>query len=178
MKNKAIFLDRDGVINHEGHIPITVKDLKIISDSIEALKNVPKEYKKIIITNQSWISRGLLTEEEVHEVHQAIKDECKKHGVCIDAVYFCPHHDVHACECRKPKPGLIFQAQKDHNIDLSESYMVGDMMRDVEAGKMAGCKKSILIERDHSHKKASTAKPDHKVKDLSEAVKILFSDKK
>lgn len=175
MESKAVFLDRDGVINEEGGRPVSVKELKIVPEAIRALKLIPKEYKKIIVTNQSWVSHGLLTEKQVQEVHEAIKKELSAHGVHIDGIYFCPHYHEDDCECRKPKPGMLLKAQKEHRINLKESYMIGDMLRDIEAGKLAGCKKSILIKRDHSHYYSnSEVTPDHTVKDVVEAVKMIF----
>lgn len=177
MKNKAIFLDRDGVMNKEGWGPVGIQDLQLIPEAIEALKHIPPNYKKIIITNQGYIERGILTKEQVHEVHEAIKKECASQGITIDAIYFCPHLEESNCHCRKPKPGMLLQAQQDHNIDLKESYMIGDMLRDVEAGQQAGCKKSILLKRDHSHLFSNlNIKPDHSVNNLIEAIKIIFPD--
>ena len=176
--NKAIFLDRDGVINHEGHSPVTIKNLKIIPEAIDALKKIPKDFKKIVITNQGWITGGLLKEEEVHEVHNTILKEFASQSVHIDAFYFCPHRNEINCDCKKPKPGMLLQAKKDHDINIEESYMIGDMMRDIEAGKAAGCKKSILIERNYSYELSPNTKikPDHKVNNIHEAINIIFPE--
>ena len=110
----------------------------------------------IVVTNQPVIARGEVTWEELNEIHKKMATLLGKEGAYVDGIFICPHHPDKGfegerpeykidCDCRKPKPGLLLQAAKDFNIDLSESYMIGDSHRDVEAGENAGVKKSILI---------------------------------
>lgn len=157
-KQKAIFLDRDGVINK--HIGFLRKSevFELIPGVIEGIKAINKSgYLAIVVTNQPVIARGECTFEELQKIHDKMETELGKEGAFLDAIYICPHHKDKGfegerpdykfdCECRKPKPGLILQAAKDFNIDLSQSYMIGDNVTDVESGKNAGCKDSILVE--------------------------------
>ena len=114
-------------------------------------------YLAIVVTNQPVIARGEVTWDELHEIHRKMETLLGKDGAYIDGLYICPHHPDKGfegerpeykfdCECRKPKPGLLLQAAKNFNIDLSQSYMIGDSNSDIEAGKNAGCKDSILID--------------------------------
>ena len=116
----------------------------------------------IVVTNQPVIARGEVKWDELHEIHRKMETLLGKDGAYIDGLYICPHHPDKGfegerpeykfdCDCRKPKPGLLLQATKDFNIDLSESYMIGDNSTDVEAGQNAGCKESILIETNREN---------------------------
>ena len=144
--NKAIFLDRDGVLNKER------KDYVKTTQEIELFPNIEtcitkikrKSFLVIVITNQSAINRGLTSHENVSEIHNFIQNYLKKFNIQIDAFYYCPHRPDENCECRKPKPGLIKQASIDFEIDLSHSWMIGDNQKDFDAGANAGCK-SIKI---------------------------------
>ena len=140
--NKAIFLDRDGVINEERKDYVkTIDELKIfenISECINKLKN--NNFLVIVITNQSAINRGLTTIEKINEIHNQIQNHLKKFNTKIDAFYFCPHRPDENCLCRKPNPQLIIKASNDFQIDLKSSWMIGDNDSDVFAGENAGCK--------------------------------------
>lgn len=158
---KYIFLDRDGVINVEKENLHKRSELEIIPGSAEAIKILNENnYKVIIITNQPIIARGLCTLEDLQNIHNFMKNLLAKRKAKIDRIYFCPHHPkigdnplyTKDCECRKPKAGMIIQAQKDFNIkDLSKFYMIGDKMSDIYAGKTAGCK-TILVETGYGGK--------------------------
>lgn len=157
-KQKAIFLDRDGTINKMVGFITKPEQFELIEGAAEAIKTINKSgYLAIVITNQPVIARGDCTFEELQTVHDKMETELGKVGAFVDAIYVCPHHTDKGfegerpeykcnCNCRKPKPGLLLQAAKDFNIDLSESYMIGDSLRDVEAGDNAGVKKSIKVE--------------------------------
>ena len=157
-KQKAIFLDRDGVINKMVGFITSPEQFELIPGAAEAIKAINKSgYLAIVVTNQPVIARGDCTFEELQTIHDKMETELGKVGAFVDAVYVCPHHTDKGfpgerpeykckCDCRKPKPGLLFQAAADFNIDLSESYMVGDSDRDVEAGRNAGVKTSIKID--------------------------------
>lgn len=156
-KQKAIFLDRDGVINKMVGFITSPEQFELIPYAAEAIKAVNKSgYLAVVATNQPVIARGDCTFEELQTIHDKMETELGKAGAFIDAIYVCPHHTDKGfpgerpeykrdCGCRKPKPGLLLQAAEDFNIDLSESYMIGDDDRDVEAGKTAGVKASIKI---------------------------------
>ena len=157
-KQKAIFLDRDGTINKYVGFLRNIDDFELIEGVSEAIKMINQSgYLAIVVTNQPVIARGEVTWDELHEIHKKMETLLGKNGAYIDGIYICPHHPDKGfegerpeykfeCDCRKPKPGLLLQAAQDLNIDLSQSYMIGDSSRDVEAGKNAGCKESIMVE--------------------------------
>ena len=159
-KQKAIFLDRDGTINKMVGFVTKPEQFELIEGAAEAIKAINKSgYLAIVVTNQPVIARGDCTFEELQTIHDKMETELGKVGAFVDAIYVCPHHTDKGfegerpeykcnCDCRKPKPGLLLQAAKDFNIDLSESYMIGDSHRDVEAGENAGVKKSIMVEEN------------------------------
>lgn len=140
--NKAVFLDRDGVINKERSDYVkTVSELEILSNisrSIKLLKDAG--FLVIVITNQSAINRGLTTHENVKNIHNAIQEFLKKNGTAVDGFYYCPHISEENCLCRKPKPGLLQKAAQEFDIELKSSWMIGNNDSDVEAAINAGCK--------------------------------------
>ena len=159
-KQKAVFLDRDGTINKYVGFLTKTEQFELLSGVAEAIKIINKSgYLAIAVTNQPVIARGDCTWEELQQIHDKMETELGKKGAFLDAIYICPHHKDKGfegerldykfdCECRKPKTGLFYQASKDFNIDLSLSIMIGDSERDIEAGKNAGCKNSIMIEKN------------------------------
>lgn len=159
-KQKAIFLDRDGTINKYVGFLRNIDDFELIEGVAEAIKLINQSgYLAIVVTNQPVIARGEVTWDELNEIHKKMATLLGKEGAYVDGIYICPHHPDKGfegerpeykidCDCRKPKPGLLLQAAKDFNIDLSESYMIGDSHRDVEAGENAGVKKSIKVEEN------------------------------
>ena len=149
-KNKAIFLDRDGVINknRDDYVKST-KELEIFSNiGKEILKLKMKGFLIIVITNQSVINRKIITIRELEEIHSTIQKFLIKSKTSIDKFYFCPHRPDENCDCRKPKPGLILQAINEFSIDVSKSWMVGDSKTDIQAGEKAGCKTILLKKND------------------------------
>lgn len=158
-KQKAVFLDRDGTINKYVGFLRNIDDFELIDGVSEAIKQINQSgYLAIVVTNQPVIARGEVSWEELNEIHKKMATLLGKDGAYVDAIYICPHHSDKGfegerpeykidCDCRKPKPGLLLQAAKDFNIDMSQSIMIGDSDRDVEAGKAAGCR-SVLIERN------------------------------
>lgn len=161
-KQKAIFLDRDGTINKYVGFLRNIDDFELIEGVAEAIKLINQSgCLAIVVTNQPVIARGEVSWEELNEIHKKMATLLGKEGAYVDGIYICPHHPDKGfegerpeykidCDCRKPKPGLLLQAAKDFNIDLSESYMIGDSHRDVEAGENAGVKKSIKVEENEA----------------------------
>lgn len=159
-KQKAIFLDRDGTINKYIGFLRNIDDFELIDGVSEAIKLINQSgYLAIVVTNQPVIARGEVSWDELHEIHRKMETLLGKDSAYIDGMYICPHHPDKGfegerpeykidCDCRKPKPGLLLQAAKDFNIDLSESYMIGDSGRDVEAGVNGGVKVSLLIQQN------------------------------
>jgi D,D-heptose 1,7-bisphosphate phosphatase len=146
--SKAIFLDRDVVINKEVNYLSDPNDFEFLPGSIKALKKLQDlGFLLIIITNQSGLARGYFSKETLNKIHDKMKRILKESGVVLTDIFYCPHHPDFTgnCECRKPKPGLIFQAKEKYNIDLKSSYMVGDTLSDILAGKNAGCKTVFVL---------------------------------
>lgn len=138
---KAVFLDRDGVINKERIDYVKkVEELLIldVADSIKKLRD--SGFLVVVVSNQSAINRGLTTHENIKQIHYTIQEYLKKKGTQIDAFYYCPHRPDENCNCRKPKPGLLNQATNDLKIDLKSSWMIGDRDSDMEAARLIGCK--------------------------------------
>ncbi len=157
-KQKAIFLDRDGTINKYVGFLTKPEQFELLPGVAEAIKMINKSgYLAIVVTNQPVIARGDCTWEELQKIHDKMETELGKEGAFLDAIYICPHHKDKGfegerpeykfdCECRKPKPGLLFQAAKDFNIDLNQSIMIGDSESDYKAGSKAGVMNSIICE--------------------------------
>lgn len=146
---KAIFLDRDGVINkeHKDYVK-NIDELEVFSDIVNPLKLLQQnEFLLIVITNQSAINRGLTTVTSVNEIHNKIQNFLNGFSLFIDEFYICPHRPDENCDCRKPKPGLILRATKEHSIDLSKSWMIGDNQSDITAASLSGCKGLLIDEK-------------------------------
>jgi len=151
VKQKCVFLDRDGTINKFNDFITKPEDFELIEGAAEAIKKINSlGYLAIVITNQPVIARGEIDFETLDLIHKKMEADLGKHGAYIDDLFYCPHHPDRGfpgerpefkidCDCRKPKPGMILKAAQKYNIDLSQSYMVGDDMRDINAGKSAGC---------------------------------------
>lgn len=164
-KHKAVFLDRDGVINHDHGYTYRPEEFDFIDGVFVACRRfMSQNYKLVIVTNQSGIARGYYTEEDFEKLTDYMLNEFRKHEVVIDAVYHCPHHAKEGvgelkldCDCRKPKPGMLLRAAHHLNINLTESVMVGDKISDMKAGKAAGVKSCILISDEKIGKEAEWA---------------------
>jgi D,D-heptose 1,7-bisphosphate phosphatase len=172
-KPKAIFLDRDGVINKEVSYLSNPDMFEFIEGSIEALKILKqKMFLLIVITNQAGIARGFFTEEILNTIHNKMTKILIQNGVKLDDIYYCPHHPdfTGPCECRKPNPGMIYKAKSKYNIDLTQSYMVGDTLNDIQTGKTTNCKTVLLLTGygKEEQKKIGSIKPDMIFKNLKE----------
>lgn len=155
-KQKAIFLDRDGTINKYVGFLRKEEEFELIDGVAEAIRKINASgYLAIVVTNQPVIARGEVTYEGLETIHNKMETLLGEEGVYLDGIYFCPHHPHSGydgeikelkidCDCRKPKPGMLLKAARDLNIDLSQSYMVGDSENDIKAGKAAGCKTVLL----------------------------------
>ena len=138
---KAVFLDRDGTINiNEGYCT-NPGDLRLFPWTAESIKTLNRlGYKVIVVTNQQAIAKGLLLPETLVRIHLRMRAILEASGAKIDRVYFCPHSEDSRCSCRKPKRGMIDQALKDFEIDLKNSFVIGDESKDIELGKLVGCR--------------------------------------
>lgn len=178
----VIFLDRDGVINHDS--PDYIKswsEFEFLPGSLEALKQLKLNgFPVIIITNQSVIHRKMVTKKDLDFIHDMMKEAVQSHGGDIKDIFYCPHIPEDRCDCRKPKPGLIYKAQKRYKIDLETSIMVGDSAKDIECARNAGCGSAILVKTGNGVEAENTLKdkmihPDVIVRDLLEAVNWIIA---
>ncbi len=154
---KAVFLDRDGTINVEKEYLYRREDFEFLPGVPQALRSLQDAgYLLIVVTNQSGVARGYYSLKDVDQLHHYMCDRLRQQGVELAAIYVCPHHPEKGlppynidCECRKAKPGLLLQAAKDFDLDLSASFMIGDKVSDVGAGLSAGCT-SYLVRSGHA----------------------------
>jgi histidinol-phosphate phosphatase family protein len=184
-KCSAVFMDRDGTINEEVSFLSRMEQLQLYPQSGEAIRLINAAgMKAIVVSNQSGIARGYFTEDFVRRVHDRINELLGAEGARIDGFYVCPHHPIHGqgiykqdCDCRKPKPGMLLQAAREMNIDLARSYMVGDMLRDVQTGKNAGAK-GVLVKTGYGVNIVRTDMPAYIAGDILEAVQWILKDRK
>ncbi len=172
-KKKAIFLDRDGVINKEVSYLSNPDDFEFIDGSVDALRILKqKHFLLIVITNQAGIARGFFTEETLKLIHNKMISILKQNMIELNDIYYCPHHPEFTgpCDCRKPNSGMILKAKLKYNIDLSNSYMVGDTLNDIETGKAAKCKTVLVLTGygKEEQKKIRSIIPDMIFKNLKE----------
>jgi len=143
---KAVFLDRDGVINKERKDYVkSVKEFQILDNISKAIKMLKEEgFLVIVITNQSAINRGLISIETLNEIHNYLQKILKENNTSIDDFYFCPHRPDENCQCRKPNPGMLVKAAQEHDIDMNQSFMIGNSLTDIQAAQKSGCKGILL----------------------------------
>ena len=186
MSDKAIFLDRDDtLIEDPGYIsdPEQVKILDGVPEALIQLKSLG--YKLIVVSNQSGVARGIVTEKKLEEIHDRLRQLLAKKSAYLDKIYYCPYHPEgivskyrKESNCRKPNPGMFLRAYAEMKIDLAQSWCIGNSNRDIEAGSKAGCK-TILIDAPYRTKQkepdesSSSAKPDYKAVNIKEAVNII-----
>lgn len=190
MKKRAVFLDRDGTINKDVGYPNSFDLIEIFPYSFDAIKKInDARLLAVIVTNQSGVGRGLIDIENLHDIHQNLKEAFTKHGARIDGIYFCPHYPSSPlteydkdCQCRKPFPGMALQAASDLDIDLEHSYMVGDKAEDVLFGLnikahpilvLTGFGKKTLL-----HLKEKGIKPAYVASNLMDAVDWILKKEK
>jgi D-glycero-D-manno-heptose 1,7-bisphosphate phosphatase len=177
----AVFLDRDGTINEECDYLFRIEDCRFIPGVAEAVKKLNHAgFMVVVVTNQSGVARGFYTEADIVKLHSWMSAELAETGARIDAWYYCPHHPECGagsdCTCRKPSPGMLFQAAKEHAIDLASSWMVGDKIADVAAGLAAGCR-SLLVRTGYGAREESQAPAGVMVVDsLLSAAEYIISE--
>ena len=169
---RAVFFDRDGVLiraivrEERAYAPLTLEDFVVLPEAAEAVAQVRRAgFLAIVVTNQPEIARGQLSWGTLTAMHQHLRTI-----VPVDAIYVCPHDPTDGCDCHKPQPGLLQQAARQWNLDLSNSFLIGDRWRDMGLGRAAGCY-TILIERDYSR----TVDADYRTKDLYSAVRHILT---
>ena len=165
----AVFLDRDGTIMRDVKYCGDPNQVQVFDGVADALRNLRNAgFDLIVITNQSGIGRGYFSEED----YQAVEAEVRRQLPMIDATYFCPHRPDAGCDCRKPKTGLIYEAEADHSLDLRRSFFVGDKAIDVDCGRKAGLR-TILVQTG-LERPDTTVKPDWIARDLRQAAEIIL----
>lgn len=184
----AVFFDRDGSINEDIGYVSRPGDLVVYPWAAEAIRLVNQSaMKAIVITNQSGIARGMYTEETLHQIHERLRQEVSRKGAHIDAFYYCPHHPKigdrryrQICLCRKPLPGMLQQAAREHDIDISRSYLIGDKSSDIKAATNAGAKGVLVLtgygRETYDDRESWPCEPLFVAKDLLEAVKLILDD--
>ena len=176
---KAVFLDRDGTIIKGTEYLSSPEEIRLLPNAARGIRLFnEKGYLTVVVTNQSGIARGYFAEERLIEIHNRLLEILSGEGARIDAIYYCPHlaegtvetYSID-CECRKPDPGMLLRAAREHQIELSSSLMIGDTPSDIMAGKAAGCK-TVLIQNSHEPFEMPVS-PDYIAKDLLEVAFIL-----
>lgn len=185
-KQKCIFLDRDGVLNYDTDLIDKPEDLLLYDWTPRAIQRINKsDYLSVITTNQSVVARGMVDEAGLAEIHKKMETDLGNQRAFVDAIYYCPHHPDRGfegerpeykidCDCRKPKPGMIMKATKRFNIDLRNSWMIGDSSRDIEAGKAAGVR-TIALRTGHGAISLN-ARPDFHFDHLEDAVDFILDN--
>ena len=190
MGQPAVFLDRDGTLIEEVGYPTRPQQIRILGGVARGLARLAEAgFKRVVVTNQSGIARGLMTEDDLDHFHEALDEQFDLLGAAVDAYYACPHHPDRSgaarpdlaieCDCRKPKPGLILQAAEDLDIDLGASWAIGDTWRDVQAGQAAGLR-TIKLPAAPGHdapRPADVPPPTAEAEDFEEAVALILGDK-
>ncbi|MEN9938787.1 MAG: hypothetical protein RLZZ387_5366 [Chloroflexota bacterium] len=186
MKHRAVFLDRDGTLVQPRHYPSTPDELLLYDGIDEGLRCLQQAgFRLVVITNQSGIARGLFDEAALERMHDHLRSELALRGVSIDAFYHCPHHPegvvpelAVACECRKPRPGMLVQAAAECGIDLRRSWFVGDILDDVEAGNRAGCR-TVLVDLGTEPLPPSLSRtPNMVARDTNHALELICASER
>lgn len=167
--NKALFLDRDGVINVEVNYLHKIEDFKFIDGIFDLCKYYQDlGYLIIVVTNQSGIAREYYSEDDFQKLTSWMVDEFLKFGITLSHVYYCPHHEAISgeCDCRKPEPGMLLMAAKEYDLDLRSSILVGDKERDIEAGLNAGLLETYLFVHNDTIRKTKATKAVKKLDDI------------
>lgn len=176
----AVFLDRDGTINEEVEYLNDPDDLRLLPNAAEAIRLLNQAgVLAIVVTNQAGVGRGYLTEANVRQVHDRLAKELGRHEARLDAIYYCPHLPDDRCACRKPNPGMLLQAAREHKIDLHHSVIVGDKIGDLEAGWRVGCRTVLVLTgygaEERERLSAARLRPDFIAADLLAAVHWILS---
>lgn len=181
MRQRALFLDRDGTLVHPRHYPARPADLQLyegIDIELQALQAAG--FRLVVITNQAGIARGYFGLAELQAMHEHLANELSRLGVRLDGIYYCPHHPQGSipelaipCECRKPQPGMLLRASADLDLDLRRSWFVGDILDDIEAGNRANCRTILVDLGTESTPRGLIRTPDFVARDTRHALQII-----
>ncbi|HEY9620466.1 MAG TPA: HAD family hydrolase [Crinalium sp.] len=179
---KAVFLDKDGTLIENVPYNVNPDKIQLCQGAVEGLRSLHQAgYKLFIITNQSGIARGYFLESALSTVESRLRELLLEIGVPLAGFYYCPHHPdgvvapyATECECRKPQPGLLLQAAREHEIALTQSWFIGDILHDIEAGRNAGCRTILINNGNETEWQLSSQRlPHHLVADLHEAARVI-----
>ncbi|RMF44670.1 MAG: HAD family hydrolase [Anaerolineae bacterium] len=188
-RNWAVFLDRDGTLNREVNYLGDPEQLELLPGVPEGLRALREAGARlVVVTNQAGVARGYYSERDVHRVHAALREKLSAHGAEVDEVYYCPHHPTAGrghykkdCPNRKPSPGMLLQAQRDFNLDLTRSFIVGDKLSDLLAGHQVGCRTVLVLTGYGEQTRASLDEhgfsPDFVARDLQEAAEWIVANR-
>ena len=170
MKNKAVFLDRDGVICRDVNYCSRPEDFELLPTVPQAIKLLNNHnYLIIIITNQSGIARGFFTHETLTHIHKKMTEELARFNAWTDDIQYCPHHPDEECNCRKPGTALFERAIQEHSINVKASFMIGDRLKDIDAGRALGCR-TVFVSTGPNHSEESLKEADYTAYSLLDAV--------
>lgn len=175
IEGKTVFIDKDGTLIHDVPYNVDPKNVQLTMGAGRALRRMKNAgYQLIVISNQSGIARGLFEEKHLLPVNWQIQTLLAPYSVKVDAFYYCPHGPDDGCECRKPMPGMILRAARDHAVEPQISWMIGDILNDVEAGNRAGCR-TIHLDNGNETEwiRSDYRQPLYTVRDLAEAADII-----
>lgn len=183
LRRKAVFLDRDGTLIRDVNYLCRVDQIEMIPGVAEALRLLHSAgFKLVMITNQSSVARGYLSENLLHEIHHVIEARLEREGASLDAIYYCPHHPTAGigalrmvCECRKPKTGMIDRAVSELGLDLKLSFMVGDQLTDMELASAVGAR-GILLDAEGRFSKRDSFESFSIVADLHQAARCIVAN--
>lgn len=178
---RAIFLDRDGTLVHPRHYPSRPEHLRLYEGIGPELRRLQAAgFRLVVVTNQSGIARGYFTEDDLRRMHKHLTASLDRAGVRLDAIYYCPHHPdgtipefARRCDCRKPAPGMLWRAAHDLGVDPAHSWLVGDVLDDVEAGRRAGCRTVLVDLATESPPITPRRRPDFVARDTLHALRII-----
>jgi D-glycero-D-manno-heptose 1,7-bisphosphate phosphatase len=173
MRQRAIFLDRDGVINKDKNYLYRKEDFEFIDGVFEACQYFQKlGYQLIVVTNQSGIARGYYQKQDFHKLNQWMIEQFSDEGIKILDVFFCPHGPESTCNCRKPKPGMLLEAKIKYNIDMGSSWIIGDKEADVSAANASGISNTILVKTGHDIDEANS-RAEFILKSIKDSIGII-----
>ncbi len=180
----AVFLDKDGTLLEDVPYSVDRSNMKVLQGAGEGLRLLSSAgYRLLVVSNQSGVARGYFPEQALVGVETRLGEMFTELGVPLEAFYFCPHHPMGrvpeyavSCSCRKPQPGLILRAAAEHDLDVGRSWMIGDILDDVEAGHRAGCRTVLIDNGNETEWELTPARrPDYTAPDLSEAAACILS---
>ncbi len=192
MSDGAVFLDRDGVVvelvwdpvDESFESPYVKDDVRLVPGAADAIRRIRSlDYRTVVVSNQPGAAKGKASHEDLREAHEHVVRLLAERAVAIDDYRYCLHHPdavdpslARACDCRKPKPGMLLEAVEDLDIDLSRSWMIGDSDVDAEAGRIAGCRTILVENRRSRHRRRDGGRVDYRVSSVAEAADIVMQE--